>query len=211
MPPWFRKHDLPGVPHVSAPLIVYPTSLRTLIELCRDHPPGQRLRAAGSHWALSEAAVADHTFIETNDPTTGRPSMSRTLHDVIPGCMDVDHLRSLGANRSPRSSLVHVEAGKRIYQLYAELDQVDPLTSDMTLAGLMSSAYGNPMYRGPWSFPTLGGAGGQTVVGAVSTGTHGGDFRQPPLADAVRAIHLVADGGRHYLSLIHISEPTRPY
>jgi hypothetical protein len=198
VPPWFRKHDLPGVPHVGAPLIAYPTSLRELIELCRDHPPEQRLRAAGSHWALSEAAVADHTFIETNDPTTGRPSMSRTLHDVIPGCMDGSLLRGMAADRSPRSSLVHVEAGKRIYQLYAELDQVDPLSSDVTLAGLMSRTFGNPMYRGPWAFPTLGGAGGQTVVGAVSTGTHGGDFRQAPIVDAVRAIHLVADGGRHY-------------
>jgi len=198
VPPWFRKHDLPGVPHADAPAIAYPTSLGELIALCRDHPPQQRLRAAGSHWALSEAAVADHTFIETNDPTTGRPSMSRTLHDVIPPCMD-DGLRSrLGADRTPRTSLVHVEAGKRIYQLYAELDQVDPLTSDVTLAGFLSSAHGNPMYRGPWALPTLGGAGGQTIVGAASTGTHGGDFRQPPIADAVRAIHLVADGGRHY-------------
>jgi hypothetical protein len=36
------------------------------------------------------------------------------------------------------------------------------------------------------------------VVGALSTGTHGGDFDRPPLADAVVALHLVADGGKHY-------------
>ena len=82
MPPWFRKHDLPGVPHVEAPVIAHATSLPELIELCRDHPRDQRLRAAGSHWSLSEAAVSDHTFIETHDPSSGPPSMSRTLHNV---------------------------------------------------------------------------------------------------------------------------------
>ncbi len=56
----------------------------------------------------------------------------------------------------------------------------------------------NAGYGGPWAFETLGGAGGQTVVGALNTGTHGGDFDRPPLADAVLAIHLVADGGKHY-------------
>src|SRR5581483_6705858 len=58
--------------------------------------------------------------------------------------------------------------------------------------------FNNSDYRGPWAFPTLGGAGGQTVVGALITGTHGADFRFAPLADAVIALHLVADGGHHY-------------
>jgi hypothetical protein len=57
---------------------------------------------------------------------------------------------------------------------------------------------GNLDYKGPWAFPTLGGAGGQTVFGALNTGTHGGDHRQPSIADAVVAMHLVADGGKHY-------------
>src|SRR5256886_5649970 len=57
---------------------------------------------------------------------------------------------------------------------------------------------GNDSYLGPWGFQTLGGAGGQTVFGALATGTHGGDFHMPPIADAVMALHLVADGGKHY-------------
>jgi len=57
---------------------------------------------------------------------------------------------------------------------------------------------GNPDYARPWAFATLGGAGGQTVFGALNTGTHGGDHQQPPIADAIVAIHLVADGGNHY-------------
>jgi hypothetical protein len=57
---------------------------------------------------------------------------------------------------------------------------------------------GNSDYLGPWGFQTLGGAGGQTVFNALTTGTHGGDIKFPPIADSVVALHLVADGGKHY-------------
>jgi len=43
---------------------------------------------------------------------------------------------------------------------------------------------------------TLGGANGQTLGGALATGTHGGDWDMPPLADMVTAIHLVDATGR---------------
>ena len=46
------------------------------------------------------------------------------------------------------------------------------------------------------AMPTLGGANGQGIAGAISTGTHGGDVDIPPLADAVMAMHLVTEGGR---------------
>ncbi|MGH6855370.1 MAG: hypothetical protein ACREDN_08120, partial [Aestuariivirga sp.] len=58
-----------------APKTVYPKCLADLIQLCRDRPAGQRFRAAGSHWALSRAAISDHTFIETHDP--------RNVHQAI--------------------------------------------------------------------------------------------------------------------------------
>jgi len=45
---------------------------------------------------------------------------------------------------------------------------------------------------------TMGGASGQTLAGAVSTGTHGGDKFLPPLADSVLALHLVGPGGDQY-------------
>jgi FAD/FMN-containing dehydrogenase len=43
---------------------------------------------------------------------------------------------------------------------------------------------------------TLGGANGQTIAGAVSTSTHGGDVDRSPLPDYVRALHLVTASGR---------------
>ena len=37
----------------------------------------------------------------------------------------------------------------------------------------------------------MGGSSGQTLAGAISTGTHGGDKFIAPLADSVVAIHLI--------------------
>ena len=66
-------------------------------------------------------------------------------------------------------TLVHIESGKRIYQLYSELDQVDPCDNDKTLGGYMNLVLGaGTRYAGPWGFETMGGAGGQTVVGPVT-------------------------------------------
>jgi hypothetical protein len=199
--PWTRKHDEPGIPLIaSTEETDYFDSLLDLIHKCQNRAPGKRFHAAGSHWELSDAAVSDDVFIETNNPRPGSadPVMSATLTNVIPSCLNPDYLRAMATARGLPLYLVHVEAGKRIYQLYAELDQpVDP--DDLsTLAGVLNHHYGRPEFRGPHGFNTLGGAGGQTVVGALNTGTHGGDFDRPPLADSVVALHLVADGGKHY-------------
>jgi hypothetical protein len=70
--------------------------------------------------------------------------------------------------------LVHVEAGIQLCQLNTALDG----------RGL--------------ALPTLGGSAGQTLAGAISTGTHGGDFGLYPIADMVRAIQLVGPDGAVY-------------
>jgi hypothetical protein len=201
--PWTRKHDKPGVPLVAqAPVTFFPQSLEDLIQLCSTRPAGQRFHAAGSHWALSTAAVSDHAFIETHDFNEVFPAMGRTLFDVVPGCLSDEFLdefdkQSRSHASGAQSYFVHVESGKRIYQLYAELDVGDSQNAQ-SLCVLMQNRFGNNAFTGSWGFETLGGAGGQTVVGALSTGTHGGDFDRPPIGDGVVALHLVADGGKHF-------------
>lgn len=213
--PWSRKHDLPGTPLIAqAPRTVYPTKLEELIALCANRKPHERLHAAGSHWALSPAALSDHTFIETHDPndvfqaTQFFPAMDKTLFDVVPGCLHADTVARL-AQQTPLpydaaivsedegTYYIHIETGKRVYQLYCELDFGHD-RNKQSLAWLINERFGNPSYFGPWAFRTLGGAGGQTVYGALTTGTHGGDHKAPPIADSVVAMHLVADGGKHY-------------
>ena len=210
--PWTRLHDGTSPAKVPNATKYYPTSLEDLIVICRDKTPGTRIRAAGSHWALSDAAVSDDIFVETHDPNNRFPAMGRTLYEVVPGCLtgaliqalaqrhpdpyddNLDHLHPnpFGGYVYP----VHIETGKRTYRAYAEMDYGDD-QNPRSLACLLRDHYGNSSYMGPWAFATLGGAGGQTVFGALATGTHGGDFDRPPLADSVLAIHLVADGGKH--------------
>jgi hypothetical protein len=69
-------------------------------------------------------------------------------------------------------TLVHYEAGIELFYLNEELD----------VLGL--------------AMPTLGGANGQTLAGAIATGVHGGDIAEPPLPDLVAALHLVTAAGR---------------
>jgi hypothetical protein len=60
---------------------------------------------------------------------------------------------------------------------------------------------------------TLGGSNGQSIAGAISTGTHGSDVDLPPIADRVRAIHLVGPGGQEWWiersGARAITDPTR--
>jgi FAD/FMN-containing dehydrogenase len=48
------------------------------------------------------------------------------------------------------------------------------------------------------AMPTLGGANGQSIVGALSTSTHGADFAEPPFCDLIHAMHVVGIGGQEY-------------
>jgi len=198
--PWTRKHDDPRFPLLpSVPRTVYPINLQELIELCRDHPSDQNLHPNGSHWALSHAALSDHTYIETHDPGELHQAMGRTLTNVIPYCLNHDYVRRMvEIGREQKYYLVHVESGKRIYQTYAELDQPINIGTTDTLAGYIAEYFEDYSYGGLWGMPTLGGAGGQTIVGALITGTHGGDHDRGPVCEAVVAMHLVADGGKHY-------------
>src|SRR6516225_3463139 len=107
-----------------APVILFPQSLEDLIQLCAKRPPGQRLHAAGSHWALSTAAVSDHAFVETHDVNEVFPAMGRTLFDVVPGCLSdqfLDALNKQSMASGAQSYFAHIESRKRIFQLYAEL------------------------------------------------------------------------------------------
>jgi hypothetical protein len=209
---WRRKHDDPATAVVPrAPSTIYAKSLEDLIEICRIPDPRARFHAAGSHWGLSTAAISDRIFVETHDPGNRHQAMGKTLFEVVPKCLNPAFIAWLAqrrvkpfdedeANVAVNEGLypVHIETGKRVYQLYAELDTGDDANLQSLALLLSRPPHNNPSYLGPWAFPTLGGAGGQTVFGALHTGTHGGDFRMPPMADAVMAIHLVSDGGKHY-------------
>lgn len=69
---------------------------------------------------------------------------------------------------------VHVEAGIPLHELNCRLNAL----------GL--------------ALPTLGASRGQSLAGVLGTGVHGSDVSLPPIADAVRAMHLVGPDGQQW-------------
>jgi hypothetical protein len=187
--------------------------------------PAGAVRAVGRHWAPCECAVnRDGIFVETHsmDPVPGQPqlALNKMLFNVIgkSGCLTDAALRFFreqgvapfraddaseltGANPADdlpdvgfkKFFLAHFESGTRVCEAYDRLDRGFDAEADSLCALPEFSSY-----KGPWAIPTLGGSGGQTVVGATATGTHGGDVFMPPIADAIQAVHLVGPGGKQY-------------
>src|SRR6267378_516680 len=125
---WTRKHDDPAATVVpSAPRTVYPKSLEELIEICSTRRPSEKIHAAGSHWALSGAAMSDSVFVETHDPNNMHQAMGRTLYEVAPGCLNPLFINALArqtlmpydtTNVSTPADEglypIHIETGKRV-------------------------------------------------------------------------------------------------
>ncbi|MEE3950089.1 hypothetical protein [Bacillus wiedmannii] len=195
----------------------YPNTLKDLIKIIRDAEnepePKPEVKASGSHWAMSHAAVTEDFIVETHNPEVddqGIPErlnkMNQSIFDVIPECLTSEARRFFQEqNVKPydasskldhtKFSLYHVEAGTTIWELYSRLDDENDIIDKHNSEG-MAAVF--PEYKGPWAMETLGGAGGQTIAGAISTGTHGGDINLPPIADAVQAVHLVGPEGKQY-------------
>jgi hypothetical protein len=56
------------------------------------------------------------------------------------------------------------------------------------------------------ALPTSGASNGQTIAGAMSTGTHGSAHDVGAIQDYILGLHIVAEGGRHYW----IERPSKP-
>jgi hypothetical protein len=138
---------------------------------------GRSLRALGSNWALSGAGVASDV-IDTS-------LLSQHLSRPFPNrgqALAPSRLRGSGSDFLQQSCVrdaqtsgrffVHVEAGIKLRQLLDDLAQ----------CGL--------------SLPTMGDGAGQSLLGMLSTGSHGGDLRVKPLVEWIRAVHLVSATGQ---------------
>src|SRR5215467_4435135 len=186
------------------------------IDICfKRLATGLKLKAAGSHWSLSDSTVSDDSALETHWPeavVVPNKGLAVDMLDIIsdrlftfmshnspvnPDVAQQDPCLTAGASNC---FFVHLKSGTRVYEAYSLLDGMAAAPTDLAKE-LNKKITRDPMigpYSVPWGFMTLGGAGGQTVFGALTTGTHGGDFRQRPIADAVVAMHLVTDGGDHF-------------
>ena len=145
------------------------------------------IRAMGTGWSFSDAVIPQATpvtlsqFWNSLPPPFGAgtslaPNFGYTM-DTTGFQQNLQYLLPLILLDGVQpQDLFFVEAGIKIGDLNTLLDSQIP----------------------PVSLRTMGGSAGQSLAGAISTGTHGSDFDRPPLADNVRAIYLVGEGGTHH-------------
>jgi hypothetical protein len=158
---------------------------------------GETIRALGSGWSFSDAVLPQQTAVPFTAQNiigllTGNPSFAKFFGFAIQPTGFTASLQYLLPSILLRSvdveSLFFVEAGIQLTSLNDLLNSQSP----------------------PLAFKTLGGCIGQTLAGAISTGTHGSDFDRPPLADNVRAIYLIGAGGAHHWIEAASSQITDP-
>ncbi len=82
----------------------------------------------------------------------------------------------------------------------------DPAALVLVQSGIKLHALAEALWAARLSLPTLGGALGQSLAGAISTSTHGSDIGLPSVAGMVRAIHLVSPSGQEFW----LEHPDRP-
>lgn len=214
---WRRFHDPNTSPGSDVAEVHCADEAVDFIGICHARAAtGVKLKPAGSHWSLSKSTVSDDSTLETNwpgaDAVPRNTGLAKDLLDLIsdplfnsmannpPTAPDAARADPCLRDTSRNCFFVHLKSGTRVYDAYRLLDGMAAAPTGLAQA-LNAKLVGSPnagAYDGPWGFMTLGGSGGQTVFGALTTGTHGGDFRQRPISDAVVALHLVTDGGDHF-------------
>lgn len=173
-----------GSVHAPVAVLARPTSLGELLDVVRGVTTNEgRLHAEGSRWAFSAPAYCHDTVVDTSALNGFPDSVQRSVNKP---------------DRAEARFLLAVEAGIKIRDLYRAL----AFDRDRGYTGPRPAVPGADA-GAIWTLPVLGGAGGQSLAGAISTGTHGGDAGRPPLSDAVRSILLVIPGGR-----VLLLEPT---
>ncbi|MCK0511473.1 FAD-binding protein [Aromatoleum buckelii] len=143
----------------------------------RARNTGRSLRALGSNWSVSQVGTAEDAVdtgalglhLSAPFPDGAEKLAAGRLRN---GGSNFLHAVLSGHPLGVGRRYVHVEAGIKLHQL---LD-------DLARCGM--------------SLPTMGDGGGQSLVGAISTSTHGADLQVPPLVDWIRAVHLVTASGR---------------
>lgn len=181
-----------------------PRSIVEVVEVVnRARAEKRKVRGYGSGWSFSDIMATDDYLVNTQQLegvvrlSQGRHGWNRSSplpYDPAVSLAPFGEARILpdGLRDSVVASdrkFVWVGAGTKIKAIYQALDAP---AGDLRSTGVPA--------RSRWALPTMGGASGQTLAGVISTGTHGGDFDLPPIADMVRAIQFVGpDGGLYWV------------
>lgn len=165
--------------------IARPTNLGELVRAVQTSElANQRIGVQGSAWSYTDCVVPSRTTNLMIDTSALGAVLSNVLpfaqstgvRSVLSPALETELRSSLTAFSPISNRLVHVEAGIKIHALNCVLDLASPALA----------------------LPTMGGDKGQSIAGAINTGTHGANAKLPPIADFVRAIHLVGTGGQEW-------------
>jgi hypothetical protein len=163
-----------------------PTTIDELVAIVRTaEQAGMSVHAVGSGWSFADIMTSPDVMVLTK-------GLDQLLSETMSGrAYPNDSVFGALTPQARQRNLAHVQAGIKIHCLYTLLEQVPggPILHD--------GPGGAPVQHGfaPW---TLGGSGGQSIVGALATSTHGGDMPVPPLPDMVQGVHIVGPGGAEY-------------
>jgi FAD/FMN-containing dehydrogenase len=134
------------------------------------------VRPVGSAWSFSDCIYTEDILLDMRGLNRtlgyahvrgrGGATWTEGPAPALRGALRLDILRA-----DEERYFVHTQAGATIESLNRFLD-----------------------YKGA-TLSTMGSSSGQTIAGAISTGTHGGHFDRPPIADYVRALLVVDPGG----------------
>ena len=173
--------------------IFQPDSIDQLVAIVKAaETANQSVHAVGSGWSFNDNfSTPGFSIGSGSEPglLVRTDSLNRILSNTMgavsqanpvdPSAQDPVFTALTGAARGRK--LVHVEAGIKVHILHDTLEA-------MSIVNGVQQPHGFALH-------TLGGSGGQSLAGAISTSTHGGDVSIPPLPDMVQGIHLVAPGG----------------
>jgi hypothetical protein len=184
--------------HRHTPSRVYrPTTKQELVRAIVDaEAAGLLIRAIGTDMALSLVSVTGPIDAAGNSAgaTIRTDGLDRHVLNpmgaTVPASFAADRLRAAAGNGANLSAavlpavagqaspplLVYVEGGMKIRQLLADLSTMTPALA----------------------VPAMGALSRQSIAGALATGTHGAEVDRQPLADAIRAVHLVGPGGQEW-------------
>lgn len=149
-----------------------PSTLHELVDAVRRAAAhGRHVRALGSVWSFPDVVRCTDVAVL---PTNLRGILAVAKAPAWDGTLGSALRPALKQNAE--RAFVHVRSGERL------VDALEKLAAE----GL--------------TLPTMGSSAGQTVVGVTATGSHGADFDLRPVADLVRAVHIVVgDGTQHWI------------
>lgn len=174
---WAKTHDF--LPAREAESLRHPATITELRQrVAAATAAGRHVHAVGSYWSFSDAPAGNDVSLgpardEQTDPASSSAADSLKLAEIAKGTAYAGKLGGALTASVKQQQRSFVRLGGFV----AVKEAIDALDAeDLALI-------------------TMGSRSGQRVVGAFMTGTHGGDFDLAPIADTVRAIHLITHGG----------------